>query len=176
MPYREDPMMPTCYLKPGEIYFGLEPARVITVLGSCVAVTMYHRPQRIGAICHAMMPTRGNAGKDNIFQYVDTSLDWMFAQFASRRILPRDLEIKLFGGAGMFTSRRGGEQALLVGERNIGMALKVIDAKGLKITAWDVGGDRGRKLTFFTATGETLSHYVEGTLTATSSIKTGRRR
>ena len=58
--------LPTIFLKPGEVHFGRDPARVITVLGSCVSVIMYHRHTMIGAICHAVMPSRRGAGEKEI--------------------------------------------------------------------------------------------------------------
>lgn len=159
--------IPTYYLKPGEIHFATEPARVITILGSCVSLVMYHRPRRLGAICHAMMPSIQEARKEiepaRRFQYVDGCMEWMLARFAQYHIKAQSLEVKLFGGAGLFPDRRGGEQSLAVGERNIDMALKLIDAHGLRLMAWDLGGDKGRKLIFCTSTGEVLTKFVART-------------
>lgn len=158
---------PTYYLKPGEIHFATEPARVITILGSCVSLVMYYRTRRLGAICHAMMPSMVDVRKEidpaRRFQYVDGCLEWMLARFAQYHIKPQSLEIKLFGGAGLFPDRRGGEQSLAVGERNIDMALRLIDLHGLRLKAWDVGGDKGRKLIFCTSTGEVLTKFVSRT-------------
>ena len=86
--------LPTIYLKPGEVHFGGEPSRVITVLGSCVAVIMYHRHTRTGAICHAVMPTYVAAKKkrppsEEILQYVDSSVEWMLNRFEKRRDQPQ---------------------------------------------------------------------------------------
>jgi len=175
----KDIEIPTFYLKPGEIHFATEPARVITILGSCVSLIMFHRQRRLGSICHAMMPTMVDSRKEiepaRRFQYVDGCLEWMLARFAQYHIKPQSLEIKLFGGAGLFPDRGGGEQSLAVGERNIDMALKLIDAHDLRLKAWDVGGDKGRKLIFCTSTGEVLTKFVARTQVPEQPFREGTR-
>ncbi|MGA2108628.1 MAG: hypothetical protein ABSH25_13400 [Syntrophorhabdales bacterium] len=49
------------FLKPGEIYVGEEPAEISTILGSCVSVTMFSKRVRVGAICHALLPSRAGS-------------------------------------------------------------------------------------------------------------------
>ena len=46
------------FLQPGEFYFGEEKTRIRTLLGSCVAVTLWHPKLRIGGMCHYMLPRR----------------------------------------------------------------------------------------------------------------------
>ena len=48
------------FLQPGEFQFSDDPdVRLRTLLGSCVAITMWHPRRRYGAMCHYMLPTRG---------------------------------------------------------------------------------------------------------------------
>ena len=42
--------LPVIYLKAGELHFSDKPSSVMTVLGSCLSVTMFHRAARVGAI------------------------------------------------------------------------------------------------------------------------------
>jgi len=96
--------LPTIYLKPGEMHFGTTPARVVTVLGSCVSIIMYHRPSQTGAICHAVMPSsdartsRRGTSKD-AFQYVDSALEWMLEHFRKMGIRMNAIEVMIFGGS-----------------------------------------------------------------------------
>lgn len=60
------------YLKPGEVVVARKPVLVSTVLGSCVAVTMFSPDCGFGAICHAMLPD--SAGRCEDLRYVDTAL------------------------------------------------------------------------------------------------------
>src|SRR5512141_2905785 len=44
------------YLKPGEVVVARDPMLISTVLGSCVAVTMFSPSRGIGAICQSPYP------------------------------------------------------------------------------------------------------------------------
>jgi chemotaxis protein CheD len=169
--------LPTIFLKPGEVHFGRDPARVITVLGSCVSVIMYHRHTMIGAICHAVMPSRRGAGRKksssrDIFQYVDSSMAWMLDQFDQIRIRREDIEVKIFGGSEIFYNNIRYDGSMSIGRKNIEAAMKTIHEQNLKLKAWNVGGDKGRKVIFNTNTGEVFTKFVtkvEQGLTMTSS-------
>jgi len=157
--------LPTIYLKPGEIHFSNEPARVVTVLGSCISVVMYDRRTRVGAICHAVMPSisygtvkKSAAGND--FQYVDTSMKWMLEKFAELGIKAKDLEVKIFGGSEIFYDTKY-NSTVSIGSKNIEAAMKFIQKLDLKLKAWNVGGSKGRKLIFYTDTGEVFTKFVE---------------
>lgn len=146
------PLLESIYLKPGELAVAERPALVSTVLGSCVAVTLFSPRLGVGAICHAMLPLA--AGRDG-FKYVDSSLLHMLAQFDRLRVTKRELVVKLFGGADMFEPAKesGGST---VGRQNIQAARVLIRQEGLAVQAEDTGGRQGRKLLFYTHTGEVL--------------------
>lgn len=146
------PLLESIYLKPGELAVAERPALVSTVLGSCVAVTLFSPRLGVGAICHAMLPLA--AGRDG-FKYVDSSLMHMLAQFARLQVPKRELTVKLFGGADMFESGlpTGG---VSVGQQNIQAATTLLRQQGLPVVAADTGGRQGRKLLFYTHTGEVL--------------------
>lgn len=142
--------LPSVYLKPGELHFASGPTMVTTVLGSCVSVTMFERTSGFAAICHALLP---EGSRTDIFRYVDTSIIHMLDLFSERGMHPSRLEVKLFGGADLIGAGRG---RICVGRRNVAIARQVLAAAGLDVAAADVGGSRGRKLLFYTHTGEVL--------------------
>ncbi|MDD5286239.1 MAG: chemotaxis protein CheD [Desulfuromonadaceae bacterium] len=139
------------YLRPGEVVVAREPVLVSTVLGSCVAVTMFSPVSGVGAICHAMLPD--NAGRDEDLRYVDTALRHIF-----RKVLEygggSDLVVKLFGGARVLDVGDGEPSRRTVGEQNVERALQVLDSLGLTVTSADTGGAVGRKLFFCTRDGD----------------------
>lgn len=139
------------YLKPGEVVVAREPVLVSTVLGSCVAVTMFSPEHGIGAICHAMLPD--NAGRDQDLRYVDTALRHIFRKVMEYGAGSK-LEVKLFGGARVLQVGDSGASGLTVGDQNVARALEVLDLLGLKITSADTGGEVGRKLYFCTRDGD----------------------
>ncbi len=127
-----------------------DPARVITVLGSCVSVTMFNERLGIGAICHALLPRNNGNGDD--FKYVDSSIRQMIRAFEKLKVDRHEIEVKLFGGGDMFRMQIARPFFISVGEQNVKMALKTIEKEKLKLMASDVGGHLGRKLYYYTHT------------------------
>lgn len=157
-PYRTQ--LPVIYLKPGEIYLAEKPTLVITVLGSCVSVTMFHRPSRVGAICHGLLPQcksgelcHGHCVEE--FKYVDCSIQQMVDRFVAQGIPQSEIEVKLFGGADMLTYK-GDHDRETVGRQNVITSSKAIERERLNLVSSDVGGEFGRKILFYTHTGEVL--------------------
>ena len=149
--------LPSIYLKPGTLYFGEAPARVSTLLGSCVALTLYSPEHRAGAICHALLPCAERGRKSSGFRYVDTSIRWMVERFAQAGIGRLSLTAKLFGGSDILGAPAGKRRIPSVGRQNIDAALAVLDEEGLMLSALDVGGCCGRKVVFFTHTGDVFA-------------------
>jgi len=143
------------FLKPGEMVVSSEPMLVTTLLGSCVAVTMFSPRLRLGAICHALLPScrrdqpcsHHDSGK-----YVECAVALMRGELNARGVPDSEIEAKLFGGSDMFALLDG--RRLSVGRQNIEMALQVLEAASLRVVTRDLGGPRGRKIIFHTHTGE----------------------
>ena len=157
--------LPMLFLRPGEFFFGETPTLVTTVLGSCISVTMYVPALGIGSICHGLLPTckgrkqrQCNCGDrcPEGFRFVECSIWRMLEEYMQRGISPKGLQVKLFGGADMFPASEPQRCGKTIGHQNISVALEVIEGEGLVLAAADVGGSRGRKIMFNTATGEVL--------------------
>lgn len=152
------PDLSDVYLKPGEIYIADRPALVRTVLGSCIAVTMYVPRLGIGSMCHALLPssTGGIKPDGKCFWFADCCIRWMLKRFMERGAKRSEVEVKMFGGADVLTpifSRRGFPT---VGKQNIEAAMEVLKEEGLMLLAHDLGGTQGRKLNFYAHTGEVV--------------------
>ena len=145
------------YLKPGEVLVTRTPVLVSTVLGSCVAVTMFSASRNFGAICHAMLPE--NTGRDNDLRYVDTALRHIYGKMVEYGI-GSDLVVKLFGGARVLNvaERSLGKQT--VGDQNVAKAEEMLASLGFVVSARDTGGIRGRKLFFCTRSGDVFMRYM----------------
>jgi chemotaxis protein CheD len=139
------------YLKPGEVVVTCEPLLVSTVLGSCVAVTMFSPSRGFGAICHAMLPD--NIGREADFRYVDTALEYLYSMVI-KHAAGTDLVVKLFGGAHLLDVGEVSPDKCSVGDQNVTRAEAILCTLGLKLSAQDTGGLQGRKLFFSTHTGE----------------------
>jgi chemotaxis protein CheD len=120
---------------------------------------MFCRRAGLGAICHGLLP-RCKAGKvcDSEcvegFKYVDCSIRQMAKLFDRHGIVRRELEVKCFGGADMFTRDVNRRETVSVGHQNLTIAQQVLANEGLSLKVSDVGGMRGRKIFFYTDTGD----------------------
>lgn len=147
------------YLKPGEVFISKGPTLVSTVLGSCVAVTLFSPARRCGAICHAMLPE--NIGTENDLRYVDAALQHIYAQLVRRGNIT-DLVVKLFGGAKVLDVGEVSSSRLTIGDQNILKAEEILAELGFTISARDTGGLRGRKLFFCTRSGDVYLRRMRG--------------
>ncbi|MCP4351914.1 MAG: chemotaxis protein CheD [Desulfobacterales bacterium] len=150
---------PVFYLKAGDILVTEKPFKVSTVLGSCVSVTMFSRRFKIAAICHALMPVCIEKASCLVscaapFKYVNCVVPDMVRRMQSRGVSPKEIETKLFGGSDMFGPGTDRERALSVGNLNIEAAVSAVRAENLVLKVTDVGGEFGRKIFFYTNTGE----------------------
>lgn len=150
------------YLKPGELCVSHQPVRVTTVLGSCVAATMFYPKLGIGAICHAMQPfcqhetSSCHAECREKYKYVSCVISEMIDRLKRLSVTVGELEVKLFGGAIMLGSKAPENRQKSIGQQNIEAALSVLEENGIHIKIAEVGGEYGRKIIFNLRTGEVL--------------------
>jgi len=149
------------HLKPGEVHITDMPKLVITVLGSCLSVTMFNRRLGVAGMCHSLLPECGNretceSGCREGYRYVGCSIRQMVRVFDKYDVLRSEIEVKCFGGADMFIRKSEKSDFFTVGKQNIIAAEKIIASEGLTLRAKDVGGVQGRKMLFYTHTGEVL--------------------
>jgi chemotaxis protein CheD len=97
----------------------------------------------------------------------------MVRQFNEAGANLRELEVKVFGGADMFSSRAGGGASISIGKQNIEIALEVLEKAGLRVLVRDVGGTQGRKIFFNTETGEVLLKRLQPNVTLVEEGDTG---
>jgi chemotaxis protein CheD len=134
------------FLQPGELWFGDANTRIRTLLGSCVAVTLWHPRRRIGGMCHYMLPERiRGTGKPLDGRYGDEALDMLVKEIRATYSSPHEYEAKLFGGGHMFT---GGGCGAQVPDRNIAAGRKLVQRHGFKVKAEQVGGNGHRQVVF----------------------------
>lgn len=176
-----DAELPQLYLKAGEIVFVESPHVVLTVLGSCLSVTMLHRRSGMAAMCHGLLPhcrERDQCTGDcrELAKYVECALTWMLKRYRAAGIPPREVEVKVFGGADMFSKRSADRGPISVGKQNIAVAQRIIETEGITVASLDVGGQQGRKLLFNTVTGDVmLKKLMPNVILADTGEKNGKR-
>ena len=131
----------------GDMKIASAPQRLITrALGSCLGITFYNPAKKTGAMAHPMLPDIDKARmKSNPSRYVNSVIKKTIEDLEKAGSFKSNLEIKLFGGAHMF-SFIASDSLLNVGEKNIEIARLVINELGLKILVDEVGGTFGRTI------------------------------
>ena len=162
------------FLHPGEFHFAAGPARIQTILGSCVAFTMRDPVSGRAAMCHCLLPEMpdnkvSDHTKVDKFRYVDTSLEAMLHEYRIHGVPAARLEIKLFGGANVLT-RISKERA--IGSLNWQQAKRSMQKLSLALRAHDIGGEAGRRLLFETITGEVFVKRLR-TISPSEFVKKG---
>jgi chemotaxis protein CheD len=155
------PPIPQVHLQPGELLVTETPQWVITLLGSCLSVTMFNARFHLAAICHAMLsrprrtvpPCSSPAQR---FRYLSDAIPAMARRFSQLGMQPHEVEVKLFGGGDIIELGGDPHRNPSIGQANIVTAHQLLNAAGFQINTENVGGDRGRKIVFNTESGEVL--------------------
>ena len=147
------------FLQPGDYWFGGADTRIRTLLGSCVAITLWNPKKKLGAMCLIMLPQRATAkmqdGLDG--RYADEAVALMLKDIKRAGCRPHDFEAKLFGGGSMLsTPAREG----ILPDRNIDAAKKLIRHAGWSLTAEHTGGRGSRQVRFDIATGDVWMRFT----------------
>jgi chemotaxis protein CheD len=136
------------FLQPGEFYFGDRDIRIRTLLGSCVAVTLWHPRLRIGGMCHYMLPTRKRGGgKEFDGKYAAEALQLFLREIAQAGTAPAEYEAKLFGGGQMFAGQKKTGYTD-VPNKNMEAGWALLAQHGFQVHAEDLGGQGHRQIIF----------------------------
>lgn len=145
------------FLQPGEVYFGDRNTRIRTLLGSCVAITVWHARKKIGGMCHYLLPTRGRANNGELDgRYADEAVLLLLREIAVARTNPHDYQVKVFGGGNMFAppKAKARSTSMNVATRNIEMAEHLFARHGFVAAAEHLGGAGYRQIIFEVSSGD----------------------
>ena len=131
---------------------------VKTILGSCVAICLWDKRLKIGGINHYMLPS-WNGNDLASPKYGNIALDKLIERLQSMGSRVEDLQAKIFGGGELLDSGKG--NSIVIGERNIRVARLMLEERKIPIVASSIGGKRGRKILFFTDSGEVRHKFLE---------------
>jgi len=133
-----------------EIFFSQTAVKIVTVLGSAVAVTIFDRVKLIGGLVHFLEPEWNGIGLKSC-RYGDVGTFDLINRFIETGSKREDLIANIIGGATLGTPITGN---LPIGLKNVQSAKKVLDQEHIAIDHVEVGKEIGRYLSFNTATGE----------------------
>ena len=139
-------------VQPGEYFVSSDPSTVIiTVLGSCVAACIRNPLTGFGGMNHFMLPESEDGhwgGVSSQMRYGNHAMENLINEVLKSGCNRNDLEIKLFGGANMYV---GGTA---VGTQNIRFVQAYLNNEGLELSNSDLGGNNGRRIHYWPATGK----------------------
>ncbi len=124
------------YLLPGEIYFGYgtELSELKTLLGSCVAMTLWHPRKHLLGMCHITLP--GNPA-DTDPKYATGAMKYFLQAIADSGTQPEEFIVGIYGG-GKMVSVDDPPSMLDIGNRNAQALLKLVGEYRFRLRDMDL--------------------------------------
>ena len=124
-----------------------------SLLGSCVAITLYDELSRVGSMAHIMLPDISLAkSKENRARFANTAVEIMLKEMIDLGAIRRRIKAKIAGGANMFpTVNRN--STMHIGARNIAAVKNELKKRKVRLVAENTEGNYGRSVEFFLETG-----------------------
>ncbi|MEH6472355.1 MAG: chemotaxis protein CheD [Halopseudomonas sp.] len=147
-------------LNPGDWFFGHQHEQVKTLLGSCVAITLWHPRLAVGGMCHFLLPSSGKpVGETLDGRYADQSMALFMEAIHKHASKPEEYRVKMFGGGNMFPDTTSSSD---VGDRNVLAAKTLLREHGFRKPEAHVGQQGHRTIILDLATGETWLRWQHG--------------
>ncbi|WP_041959163.1 chemotaxis protein CheD [Sulfurospirillum arsenophilum] len=150
-------MLPRKFIHVGEIFVGIKPTEIVTVLGSCVGVCLYDKVELIGGMNHYLLPLWNGNGLESP-KYGNVAIPKLIENMENIGCLRRNMEAKIFGGANI---HRANSEGQLIGQKNILIAKEVLREWGIPIRAEDTGGNNGRRIMMISDVNRIILKYVQ---------------
>ena len=130
----------------GKLIVSKNPKILITsALGSCVALTLYDKAQKLGGMLHYILPE--NPGGKKREKYADTGINLLLEKILELNANRKDLIAKMVGGAIMFEEFMDNIENS-IGKRNIKKGKEILKDLGIRLMSADIGGNYGRSVKF----------------------------
>jgi chemotaxis protein CheD len=133
----------------GDVVVAGRGARLVTVLGSCVAVCVTDRTNGVGGMNHFVLPMPGSGPRSARHGVV--ALPRLLRDLCLLGCLERHMEAKIFGGAYLIST--GAPHPDHLGAQNVQLARRFLREHGIRVVAESVDGQRGRRLIYVPSTG-----------------------
>jgi chemotaxis protein CheD len=134
---------------------------VTAILGSCLAVGLWDFSAGVGGLCHFLLPQWNGAGSATSPRFGNFAVAELVKEVCAAGANRPRLFAKIFGGASVL-EKESEVGHLKIGRRNVDLARQILTEASIPILAEDVGGNRGRKLTFQTHDGNAWVKFLDG--------------
>jgi chemotaxis protein CheD len=134
------------FLQPGDYFVGDERYRIRTLLGSCVAITLWHAGDRIAAMSHFLLPSRGSSSAGELDgRYGDEAMTLIMQTLERAGVRGQECQAKIFGGGNMFPGRTAPGR-MTVGHRNGEAARRIVSSLEIPIVSESLFGNGHRTI------------------------------
>jgi len=143
-------------LYPADVFVGRAPCSVTTILGSCISVCLHDPVQKQGAINHYILPHWN--GCDPVFmKYGNLSIIGILRELLLLGSRLENVKAQIYGGAEILTETPAN---FYIGKRNTQIAFEILNEFQIPVFFSDVGGNKGRKISFNTYSGKVELEYI----------------
>lgn len=142
-------------INPGEFVFAEPGTQLQTVLGSCIAITLWHPKLKIGGMCHFVLPSRPANEKHVPIpngRYGDEVLALFELASELHRTSITEYQAKIFGGSDLIVN--DADKHLSIGTLNTEKAVEVLTNKNVNILMAHVGESGSRLIVMELDTGD----------------------
>ena len=146
------------FIHVGEIFIGVRPTQISTILGSCIAVCLYDEVEKIGGMNHYLLPLWNENGLQSP-KYGNISIPRLIEGMENVGCSRKNIVAKIFGGGNVIDVS---QEDMMIGRKNILIAKETLREHGIKIVAQDVGGTKGRRIMMQSDNGKILLKYTSG--------------
>jgi len=161
----ETPKGETCngvvshFINPGEFFFYESNCQIHTLLGSCIAITLWHPILKIGGMCHFVLPglrspeyvDRGDNKLNG--RYSDAAMALFEIEALKYGTNLREYQAKIFGGSNMLTNSTLKEDQM-IGTKNTEAAIKHLTERDISLLVAHVGETGYRRIAFDVENGD----------------------
>lgn len=147
------------FLNPGEFYFCGRNCQIHTILGSCIAITLWHPVLHIGGMCHFVLPRKTSS--DFIMKgmtvfngrYSDDAMGLFEREATKNGTVLTEYQAKIFGGSNMLANSTLRDDEL-IGTRNTVAAIQHLADRGIALLVAHVGETGHRRIAFDVSNGD----------------------
>lgn len=136
-------------LMPGEYYATQNDEVLYTVVGSCICACIYDHKNNVAGMSHFMLPGIINPQEirySEVGRYGIFAMELLIGELMKLGAQRKNLQAKLFGGGNLMRFRKSDGD---VTGSNIRFGQKFLSLEGIPLVKSDMGGDKGRKILFF---------------------------
>lgn len=151
------------FLNPGEMHCGFAPARVWTILGSCVSIIVWHKKLQWGVMTHYLLPERCEQGASSHLldpRYGVDSCKLLLAAMRRAGVRTDDCQARVFGGSQMSLNERS--ECVSIGERNAAVARNFLAENHIRLISESLHGAGHRRVYFDLSNGRVWESEAHG--------------